>query len=172
MYLIILKMNDDKPVLAECTVFLKPDGVQIISKDEGVSFDMSDDDISTVSLSAYIVASYLEKRDFGNRHLTTMSFTAVHFLLNMTKERRFDMERSVNETQVRWAGKAWRMGKGFCCLCLSLTFILLLYDNTNGLPTSDANAIVQTADGFIWIGSYGGLIRFNGGGTNSAIHFR
>ena len=44
MYLIILKMNDDKPVLAECTIFLKPDGVQIISKDEGVSFDMADDD--------------------------------------------------------------------------------------------------------------------------------
>ena len=96
MYLIILKMNDDKPVLAECTVFLKPDGVQIISKDEGVSFDMSDDDISTVSLSAYIVASYLENRDFGNRHLTTMSFNRSSFLLNMTKERRFDMERSVN----------------------------------------------------------------------------
>ena len=37
-------MNDDKPVLAECTIFLKPDGVQIISKDEGVSFDMADDD--------------------------------------------------------------------------------------------------------------------------------
>lgn len=33
--------------------------------------------------------------------------------------------------------------------------ILLLYDNTNGLPTSEANAIVQTADAFIWIGSYG-----------------
>ena len=81
MYLIILKMNDDKPVLAECTVFLKPDGVQIISKDGGVSFDMSDDDISTVSLSAYIVASYLEKRDFGNRHLTTMSFNRSSFFI-------------------------------------------------------------------------------------------
>ena len=38
----------------------------------------------------------------------------------------------------------------------------VLYDNTNGLPTSEANAIVQTADGFIWIVSYGGLIRFDG----------
>ena len=87
MYLIILKMNDDKPVLAECTVFLKPDGVQIISKDEGVSFDMSDDDISTVSLSAYIVASYLEKRDFGNRHLTTMSFNRSSFFIKYNEAR-------------------------------------------------------------------------------------
>ena len=41
-------------------------------------------------------------------------------------------------------------------------FSAVLYDNTNGLPTSEANAIVQTADGFIWIGSYGGLIRYDG----------
>ncbi len=38
----------------------------------------------------------------------------------------------------------------------------VLYNNTNGLPTSEANAIVQTGDGFLWIGSYGGLIRYDG----------
>ena len=38
----------------------------------------------------------------------------------------------------------------------------VLYNNTNGLPTSEANAIVQTPDGFIWIGSYSGLIRYDG----------
>ena len=38
----------------------------------------------------------------------------------------------------------------------------VLYDNTNGLPTSEANTIAQTKDGFIWIGSYSGLIRYDG----------
>ena len=38
----------------------------------------------------------------------------------------------------------------------------ILYDNLNGLPTSEANAIAQTGDGFIWIGSYAGLIRYDG----------
>lgn len=38
----------------------------------------------------------------------------------------------------------------------------VMYDNTNGLPTSEANAIAQTSEGFIWIGSYGGLIRYDG----------
>ena len=38
----------------------------------------------------------------------------------------------------------------------------ILYDNSNGLPTSEANAIVQSADGYIWIGSYSGLIRYDG----------
>lgn len=38
----------------------------------------------------------------------------------------------------------------------------VLYDNTNGLPTSEANTIAETSDGFIWIGSYSGLIRYDG----------
>ena len=38
----------------------------------------------------------------------------------------------------------------------------VLYGNTNGLPTSEANAIAQTEEGFIWIGSYSGLIRYDG----------
>ena len=41
-------------------------------------------------------------------------------------------------------------------------YAAFLYDNTTGLPTSEANAIAETSDGFIWIGSYGGLIRYDG----------
>ena len=46
-----------------------------------------------------------------------------------------------------------KQGKGFSAV---------LYDNTNGLPTSEANAIAATPDGFLWIGSYAGLIRYDG----------
>ena len=38
----------------------------------------------------------------------------------------------------------------------------VLYDNKSGLPTSEANAIAQTREGFIWIGTYSGLIRYDG----------
>ena len=41
-------------------------------------------------------------------------------------------------------------------------YLAVLYNNQNGLPTSEANAIAQTEDGFIWIGSYSGLIRYDG----------
>ena len=37
-----------------------------------------------------------------------------------------------------------------------------LYDATNGLPTSEANTIYATSDGFIWIGGYSGLVRYDG----------
>ncbi|MBO7421945.1 MAG: SpoIIE family protein phosphatase, partial [Oscillospiraceae bacterium] len=42
------------------------------------------------------------------------------------------------------------------------SYSAFLYNNTNGLPTSEANTIVQTSEGSIWIGSYGGLIRYDG----------
>ena len=38
----------------------------------------------------------------------------------------------------------------------------VLYNDKSGLPTSEANSIVQTEEGFIWIGSYSGLIRYDG----------
>ncbi len=41
-------------------------------------------------------------------------------------------------------------------------FTAVLYDNQNGLPTSEANAVAETKEGFIWIGSYSGLIRYDG----------
>ncbi len=42
------------------------------------------------------------------------------------------------------------------------SYSAILYNNTNGLPTSEANDIAETTDGFIWIGSYSGLIRYDG----------
>ena len=41
-------------------------------------------------------------------------------------------------------------------------FSAVLYNNRNGMPTSEANAIAQTGEGFLWIGSYAGLIRYDG----------
>ena len=37
-----------------------------------------------------------------------------------------------------------------------------IYDATNGLPTSDANWILAASDGYIWIGGYAGIIRYDG----------
>ena len=41
-------------------------------------------------------------------------------------------------------------------------YSVVLYDSMNGLPTSEVNAIAQTGDGFFWIGTYTGLIRYDG----------
>lgn len=41
-------------------------------------------------------------------------------------------------------------------------FYPVVYNNTNGLPTAEANDIAQTSEGFIWIGCYAGLVRYDG----------
>lgn len=41
-------------------------------------------------------------------------------------------------------------------------FSSVIYDASNGLPTSDANYILGAKDGYLWIGSYSGIIRYDG----------
>ena len=41
-------------------------------------------------------------------------------------------------------------------------FMAQIYDATNGLPTSDANYILCTEDGYVWIGGYSGIIKYDG----------
>ena len=41
-------------------------------------------------------------------------------------------------------------------------YMSVLYDATNGLPTSEANYILCSKDGYIWIGGYSGIIRYDG----------
>ena len=53
------------------------------------------------------------------------------------------------------ASQTYAHGKG-------APYVVTLYNERNGLPTGEANAILQTSDGYIWIGSYGGLIRYDG----------
>lgn len=45
---------------------------------------------------------------------------------------------------------------------VSSPYVVNVYNEQNGLPTGEANTILQTSDGYIWIGSYGGLIRYDG----------
>ena len=37
-----------------------------------------------------------------------------------------------------------------------------VYNAANGLPTSDANVILSSSDGYIWVGGYSGVFRYDG----------
>lgn len=41
-------------------------------------------------------------------------------------------------------------------------YIEVMYDSNSGLDSAAANDVAQTEDGFIWIGTYNGLIRYDG----------
>ena len=43
-----------------------------------------------------------------------------------------------------------------------LGYTTTLYDAENGLPTSDANFVLGSSDGYIWVGGYSGILRYDG----------
>lgn len=45
---------------------------------------------------------------------------------------------------------------------LYANYVQTIYSSENGLPCGEANDIVQTNDGVLWIGTYAGLYRYNG----------
>ena len=81
LYMLIREKNGDKRVLSECTVTLRPEGVQIITKDSGVIFDISEDDVTVTSIVSFAVAAYMEKLGENRRYLTTMSFNRSSFMV-------------------------------------------------------------------------------------------
>lgn len=40
--------------------------------------------------------------------------------------------------------------------------IQIVYSSDNGLPCGEANDVIQTSDGILWVGTYAGLYRYNG----------
>ena len=41
-------------------------------------------------------------------------------------------------------------------------YLLDSWTTANGLPQNSVNDIVQTRDGYIWLATFGGLVRFDG----------
>ena len=81
VYMLIREKNGEKAVLSECSVLLKEDGIQIIIKDDGVLFDISEEDVTVTSLVSLMVSGYMEKLGQNKRHLTTISFNRSSFLI-------------------------------------------------------------------------------------------
>lgn len=86
LYMLIWEKNEGKHILSECTIFMKPEGVQIITKDDGILFDISEEDVSVTSLAAFAVSAYMEQLGEDRRHLTTMSFNRSAFLIKTEGE--------------------------------------------------------------------------------------
>lgn len=43
-----------------------------------------------------------------------------------------------------------------------VSYSTVIYDAANGLPVADTLCVQNTEDGYLWIGSYGGVIRYDG----------
>lgn len=80
LYMLIYEKNGaDKAVYAECTVIIRETGVQIITKDDGVLFDLSNEDVVAGSIVEFMVSGYMEKLKDNKKYLTTMSYNRNTF---------------------------------------------------------------------------------------------
>ena len=79
LFMLIREKNDDKAVLCECSIILLPDMVRIIVKDDGNLFDISEDDVTVTSLTAFAVSAYMNNLGQDKRYLTTMSLNRSAF---------------------------------------------------------------------------------------------
>ena len=84
LYILIREKNEDKKVLSEFTIFLHPEEIKIITKDDGILFDISEEDVSVTSLASFAVSAYMEKLGDNRHHLTTMSFNRSAFSIKIS----------------------------------------------------------------------------------------
>ncbi|MCR5324783.1 MAG: response regulator [Lachnospiraceae bacterium] len=83
-------------------------------------------------------------------------FMAVFFIFTIRSGMKFQTSQASDASDKNGGGAAitgQTSGMGYATK---------LYDSTNGLPTSDANTVLATSDGFIWVGGYSGLLRYDG----------
>ena len=81
LYMFIWEKNKEKPVLGEMTIYIDPDQIRIISKDNGVLFDISEEDVDVTSITSYLVSAYMEKLGENRQYLTTMSFNRSTYVI-------------------------------------------------------------------------------------------
>lgn len=81
LYVLIREKNENKKVLSEFTIFLHSGEIKIITKDDGVLFDLSEDDVIVTSLASFAVSAYMEKLGEDKYHLTTMSLNRNAFVI-------------------------------------------------------------------------------------------
>lgn len=95
--------------------------------------------------------NYSIKRKSGRRFLCLMTFC----LSVLTALSRVSAAEQSGVPEPVSAGGQAGYAEGF-------PIVGTVFNDRNGLPTGEANDVLQTDDGYIWIGSYGGLVRYDG----------
>ena len=70
--MLIYEKNGQKPVCGECTMIID-NGVSIITKDDGVLLDLSEEDSVSGTIGEYLISNYMRTIP-GKQHLITMSY--------------------------------------------------------------------------------------------------
>lgn len=69
----VFEKNSGKKILADCTIIVSDSEIQLITRDNGIIFDITDPDLALGSLSEYVAARLMSVGQ-DNSYLTTTSF--------------------------------------------------------------------------------------------------
>ena len=72
-FMIVCSKNPGKKILADCTVIVEPDKIRLITRDNGIIFDITDPDANVESLNTY-VAGRLMSTSSKVSYFTTIAF--------------------------------------------------------------------------------------------------
>lgn len=74
IFMFVFDLNKNKQVMAECSVFLKSKSIEIIEKDNGKMYDLSDKDLSPDSLRVYLISNMTSNWNLNTKYQMTIGY--------------------------------------------------------------------------------------------------
>ena len=79
LFMLIAEKNGKKEIEGECSLLLQEAKIRMITRDTGVIFNPTDDDMAVTSLGSHVLLSIAEQISYEKRYLMTMSFNRTAF---------------------------------------------------------------------------------------------
>ncbi len=82
-FMLVHKKNKNGGVYAECSIVYTGDRLKLVGRDDGMTFDLSDEDMKIDSLGGYVLSRLTAQKCMWSKHLVAMSFNSNIFELSM-----------------------------------------------------------------------------------------
>ncbi|MCR5137854.1 MAG: hypothetical protein K6C12_12345 [Oscillospiraceae bacterium] len=86
LFMLINEKNGDRVIQGECTLLLGDSAIRMITRDTGIIFDPTDDDMAITNIGSHVLLSVAERISDQKRYLMTMSFNRTSFEIKARKE--------------------------------------------------------------------------------------
>ena len=88
LFMLIYEKNGERELQGECTLLLEDGAIRMITRDTGIVFDPTDDDMAITNIGSHVLISFAERVSDQKLYLMTMSFNRTTYELKAQKEPR------------------------------------------------------------------------------------
>ena len=74
IFMFVFDLNENKTVMGECTIILKNKSVEIIEKDNGKMYDLSNGDLAPESLRIYLISNMTNNWSLNTKYQITIGY--------------------------------------------------------------------------------------------------